>query len=159
MGTPLGTPDFIDSYLFGKDIKHRQLLSFIQEAASVGHPREAIAMLKKAACPRLTHLLKSTEKNERTEAWMMEMDSAHLSTWLHCLTSSPNLEQALDPNEKDMLSDWLDLPYSYGGADFKSLSRSAYEEFFGSFAAITSSLISFCKKTDLPVYIRIAEAV
>jgi len=60
MGTPLDTPDFIDSYLFGNGIKHRQLLSFIQEVASVGHPREAIAMLIEAACPRLTHLLKST---------------------------------------------------------------------------------------------------
>ncbi len=68
-----------------------------------GHPREAIAMLTGAACPRLTHLIKSTEKNERTEAWMQEMDNAHLSIWLHCLTSSPNLEQALYLNEKDML--------------------------------------------------------
>ena len=28
LGTPLGSPDFIDSYLFGKDIKHRQLLNY-----------------------------------------------------------------------------------------------------------------------------------
>jgi hypothetical protein len=92
MSTPLGTPDFIDSYLLGKDIKHRQLLSFIQEAAWAGHPREAIAMLTWDVCPRLTHLLKSMEKNERTEAWMQEMESAHVSSWLHCLTSSFNLD-------------------------------------------------------------------
>jgi hypothetical protein len=29
MGTPLGSPAFIESYLFGKGIKHRKLLSFI----------------------------------------------------------------------------------------------------------------------------------
>jgi hypothetical protein len=29
LDTPLGIPDFIDSYLFGKGIKHRQLLIFI----------------------------------------------------------------------------------------------------------------------------------
>ncbi len=116
-------------------------------------------MLTGATCPRLTHLLKSTQKNERTEAWMQEMDKAHLSTWLHCLTFSPNLEQALDPNEKDLLSYWLDLPYSYGGVDMKSLSRSADEELLGSFVTIASSLISFCRQTTLPIYISIAEAV
>jgi hypothetical protein len=65
----------------------------------------------------------------------------------------------MDPNEVNMLSDWLDLPNSYGGADMKSLSRSADEEFLGSFATIASSLISFCRKTDLPIFIRIGEAV
>ena len=29
LGTPLGSPDFIESYLFGKVIKHRMLLTFI----------------------------------------------------------------------------------------------------------------------------------
>jgi len=113
----LGTPKFIDSYLFCKGIKHRQLLTFIQEVASACNPREAIAMLTGAACPRLTHLLKSTKKNERMEAWMQEMDSAHIATWLHCLTSSSTMEQALDPKDMDILTDWLDLPYSYGGAE------------------------------------------
>ena len=142
LGTTLGTPDFIDSYFFGKGIKHRQLLSFIREVATVGHPREAIAMLTRAAWPCLTHLLKSTKKNERTEAWMLEMDSAHVSTWLHCLSSSSNLDHALGPVEKDILSDWPNLPCSYGDADLKSLSRSADEKFLGSFAAIDFFLIS-----------------
>ena len=84
---------------------------------------------------------------------------AHLSTWLHCLTSSPNLEHVRYPNKKEMLSDWLDLPYSYGVADMKSISRSANIKFLGLFAAIASFLISFCRKTYLSVYIRIAEAV
>ncbi len=34
LDTPLDTPDFIDFFLFGKGIKHRRLLSFIQEVAS-----------------------------------------------------------------------------------------------------------------------------
>jgi hypothetical protein len=29
LGTPLGSPELIESYLFGKGIKHKQLLSFI----------------------------------------------------------------------------------------------------------------------------------
>jgi hypothetical protein len=87
LGTPLGSSDFIESYMFGKGIKHRQLLTFIQEVAEAGFPREAVAMLTGAAGLRLTHLLKSVERNSSTEAWMKEMDSAHVSTWLHCLTS------------------------------------------------------------------------
>jgi hypothetical protein len=63
LGTPLGTPEFIESYLFGKGIKHRQLMGFIKDVAAASFPRKAIAMLTRAACPRLTHLLKSVEKN------------------------------------------------------------------------------------------------
>ena len=70
---------------------------------------------------------------------MQEMDNAHLATWLHCLTSSSTLEHARDPRDMDILADWLDLPYSYGGAELKSRSRSADEEFIGSFATIASS--------------------
>ena len=58
LGTPLGSPDFIESYLFGKGLKNLQLLSFITEVATAGFPREAVAMLTGAAGPRLTHLLK-----------------------------------------------------------------------------------------------------
>ena len=87
------------------------------------------------------------------------MDYAHLATWLHWLAASPNLEYAMDPNIKDILTYWLDLPPSYGGAGLNSLSRSADEEFLGSFAAIVASLISFCQKMELPVNIRIVEAL
>ncbi len=48
---------------------------------------------------------------------------------------------------------------SYGGAGLQSLKASADEEFLRSFARIVASLISFCKKTHLLVYIRIAEAL
>jgi hypothetical protein len=36
LGTPLGSPVFIEAYLFGKGIKHRVLLNFIQEVAAAG---------------------------------------------------------------------------------------------------------------------------
>jgi len=61
--------------------------------------------------------------------------------------------------DMDILADRLDLPYSYGGVELKSLSRSVNEEFIGSFAAIASSSISFCMNTILLIYIRIVEAV
>jgi hypothetical protein len=53
----------------------------------------------------------------------------------------------------------MDLPPTFGGAGTHSLSNSADEEFLGFFAAIASALISFCRKTNLPVNIRIAEAM
>ncbi len=103
-------------------------------------------MLTGAAGPRLTHLLKSGDKNYSTEEWMKEMDSAHLSAWLHCLTSSPDLDYALGPNEHHELAEWLDLHPSYGGMGLNSLARSVDEEFVGSFAGIASSLIEFYRK-------------
>ena len=90
---------------------------------------------------------------------MLEMDFAHLATWLLCLSVSPHLEKAMDPTNKDLLIVWLDLPPSNGGAGLNSLSRSADEEFLGSFTAIATSLISLCRKTELPAYIRIAKAL
>jgi hypothetical protein len=159
LGTPLGSPEFIESYLFGKGIKHRKLLSFIQDVAAAGFPREAAAMLTGAAGQRLTHLLKSIRKNPQTVLWMKEMDAAHVSTWLHCLTASSDLEYALDPSAKDSLTGLLDLPPSYGGIGLQSLERAADEEFLGSFASISASLISFCRRTALPVYMEIAVAI
>ena len=50
LGTPLGSSDFVESYLLGKGIKHRQLLSFITEVAAARFPREAVAMLTGVAC-------------------------------------------------------------------------------------------------------------
>ena len=41
----------------------------------------------------------------------------------------------------------------------QSLERSADEELLGSFAGISTSLISFCRSTELQVYIAIAEAL
>jgi hypothetical protein len=85
---------------------------------------------------------------------MREIGTAHVSTWLQCLFASLDLEHSL---ELDGLTDWLHLPPSYGGSGLNSLSRSADEELLGSFAGIAASPISFCRKTDLPLYIRIAQ--
>ena len=56
------------------------------------------------------------------------------------------------------LSCLLDLPPSYGSIGLQSVERSDDEELLGSFAGIIASLIAFYRKTDLPVYIAIAEA-
>jgi hypothetical protein len=158
-GIPLGSLDFIESYLFGKRVKHRQLLTFITEVVAAGFPREAVVMLTGAARPRLTHLMKSVEKNSSTQLWMKEMDNAHVSTWLLCLTASPVLGHALRPIEWDMLTDWMDLPSSYGGSGLNSLTHSADEGLLGPFARIAAALVAFCRKTELPVYIGIARAL
>jgi hypothetical protein len=159
LGTPMGTPAFVSSYLQGKGLKHLLLLQFIKDVASAGFPREAEIMLKGAAVPRLSHILRSVQKNHHSRGWMRDMDGAHLSAWLHCLTASEDLELALGPVGRSQLSDILSLPPSYGGAGLQSLEDSADEEFLGSFAAIAAALISFCRKTEQRVYIRIAEAL
>ncbi len=55
---PRGSPAFIEAYLFGKAVKHRVPLNFIQEIAASGFPREVVAMLTGAASQRLVYLLK-----------------------------------------------------------------------------------------------------
>jgi hypothetical protein len=157
LGTPLGSPEFIESYLFGKGIKHGQLLSFMEDVAAAGFPREAVAMLTEDVGHRLTHLLKSIHKNPQTVQWRREMDAAHVSTWLHCLTASADLEYALGPPSLDQLTDLLDLPRAYGGIGLQYLESAADEELLGSFAGISASLIAFCRRTELPVYIAIAD--
>ncbi len=59
LGTPLGSPETIESYVFGKVIKHMQLLSFIQDVSATGFPREAVDMLTGATGHHLSYLLKS----------------------------------------------------------------------------------------------------
>ncbi len=109
--------------------------------------------------PRLSHILKSVQKNNHSVGWMAEMDDAHLSVWLLCLTASDDLENDMVRERGKGLSELLDLPASYGGAGLQSLALAADEEFSGSFAGIASALICFCKNTDLLAYIRIAEAL
>ena len=160
LGTPLGSNSFVASYLWGKGLKHHLLLSFIKDVAAARFPREAEHMLKGVAFPRMSHILRSLQKNKHNiVGWMTEMDEAHLSAWMHCLTASNYTEQSLGPVGRKQLSDLLDLPAPYGGAGLQSLEASTDEEFLGSFAGIIASLISLCKKTELPVYIRIAEAL
>jgi hypothetical protein len=159
LGTLLGSLAFIESYLFGKGVKHRVMLNFIQEVAVVGYPRWAVAMLTGAASQRLIYLLKTVQKNPQTMKWMKEMDDAHVSTWLHCISASTNLEPAIGPPARDQLARSIDLPPTFGGIGLQSQERSADEELLGSFAGISASLISFCRSTELPVYITIAKAL
>ncbi len=116
-------------------------------------------MLTGAASQKLIYRLKSVQKNPRTAQWMKEMDDAHISTWLHCLTASTDLEHALGSFAREQLAELIDLPPAMGGIGLQSLERSADEEILGSFAGISASLISFCRSTELPVYIAITEAL
>ena len=75
------------------------------------------------------------------------------------MIASTDLEHALAPPALDQLSDLLDHPPAYGGIGLQSLERAADEELLGSFAGISASLITFCRRTELPVYIAIAEAL
>ena len=80
LGTPLGSPAFIESFLFDKGVKHRVLLNFIQEVAAAGFPREAVAMITGVASQKLIYLLKSVQKNPQTAMrWTTPM-SPHVST-------------------------------------------------------------------------------
>ncbi len=90
---------------------------------------------------------------------MSEMNVVHLSACLHCLTASEDLENDMGVEKRAGLMELLDLPASYGGAGLQSLVSAADEEFLGSFAGIATALTSLCKSTELPVYIRIAEAL
>ena len=56
-------------------------------------------------------------------------------------------------------SELLDLSASYGGTGLQTLAAAADEELLGSFAGIAAALISFCRNTEIPAYIRIAEAL
>jgi hypothetical protein len=46
LGNPLGSPEFIESFLFGKGVKHRTLINFIQEVVAAGFSREAVTSNK-----------------------------------------------------------------------------------------------------------------
>jgi hypothetical protein len=116
-------------------------------------------MLTGAAVPRLTHILKSIQKNNPIEPWTRDMDAAHLSTWLHCLLASPSLEHAMDPEERRYMAEMMDLPPSYGGTCLYLMEKAADEELLGAHTGITASLISFCMKTETEAYIAIAEAL
>ena len=84
------------------------------------------------------------------------MDITHLSIWFHCLTASEDREHAFAPKRRDQLSNLLDLPAACGGIGLQLLEYSADEDFVGSIARITTSIILFCTKAKLPVDIEIA---
>jgi len=116
-------------------------------------------MMKGAVAPRLSHIRKSIQKIENTMGWMNTMEEDHLSCWSQYLSASRALESALEPRVLDQLADRLKLPHAFSGAGVHSPVHSANEEFMGSFAVIATALVSFCKNINLPVYIRITEAL
>ena len=109
LGTPLGSPAFVEQYLHSKLEKHKLLLSVIEDVAKVGYSREAHKMLTGYALPRLTHVLKSIPKDVSSVGWMKSVDNAHLSTWMKCV-GGETLHVALPPNEREHLAASLDLP-------------------------------------------------
>ena len=126
LGTPMGSDSLVASYLHRKGLNHH-LLRFTKDVAAAGFPREAEQMLKGAADLRLSHILRSVQKNKHVVGWVKEMDGAHLSAWLHFLTASKDVEQAFGPEGREHLSDLLDLPASYGVAGLHSLETSEDE--------------------------------
>jgi hypothetical protein len=84
LGTPYGSPEFVEECLQNKLGKHDQLLSFITDVSKMGVSRESHKMLIGSAVPRLTHIVKSVPKDTSSTRWMEAVDDAHLSTWLDC---------------------------------------------------------------------------
>jgi hypothetical protein len=68
------------------------------------------------------------------------------------------LDVDLPPLDREHLVASLDLPPQFGGVGLQSRIRAADEELLGSWASITSDLISFRSK-DSPVYTRLADAL
>jgi hypothetical protein len=93
LGTPLGSPAFIDSYLFGKGVKHRVLLNFIQEVVATCFPREAVAMLTGDASHKLVYLLKSMQE-KRTNNTMDARDGRCSGVYLATLPFSLDISGA-----------------------------------------------------------------
>ena len=115
LGAPMGSSSFVSGYLRCKGLKHLLLLRFIKDVAVAGFPRETGQMLKGVVVSRLSHIPKSVQKNNHTARCMAAMGGAHLLAWLHCLTSSEDLENDLGAVGKGKLSELLDLPPSYWG--------------------------------------------
>jgi hypothetical protein len=78
LGTPLGSPAFVEEYLQKKHEKRKLLLSFIVDVANMGFSRESHKMLTGSAVPRLHHILTSFPKDDASITWMQLADDAHL---------------------------------------------------------------------------------
>jgi hypothetical protein len=61
--------------------------------------------------------------------------------------------------ERDHLEASLDLPPQFGGVGLQSFIRATNEELLGSWASITSDLITFFRSKNLPVYTKLANAL
>ena len=72
-------------------------------------------MLTGVTSLKLVYLLKFVQKNPQIALWMREMDDAQVSTWLHCLSTSTNMEQAIASLARDQLVGLTYLPPTFGG--------------------------------------------
>ena len=115
-------------------------------------------MLSAVVVPRLTHVLKSIPKDATSTARMKEVDDAHLTTWMTCV-GEESLVADLPPLERDHLIASLDLPPQFKGVGLQSLIRAADEKLLGSWASITSDMITFLRSNDLPVYNKLADTL
>ena len=158
LGTPYGSPAFVEAYLDNKLSKHKELLAFITDVAKAGYPREAHKMLTGSAVPRLSHVLKSVPKDQTSEPWMKEVDKKHMETWMECV-GALSLHNDMTDKERQHLADSVDLPPQFGGVGLQSLIRAADEEMIGSWASITADLITYFRAKSLPVYDELAEAL
>jgi hypothetical protein len=157
IGTPYGSPEFVEEYLQRKLAKHEQLLDFISDVAKMGFSRETHKMLTGFAVPRFTHIAKSV-KDDASSGWMSAVDDAHLSTWLEC-TGVSTLDADLSSQERHLLTASLDLPPQFGGIGLQSLIRAADEELLGSLASVTANLIVFLRTKSLSVYDKLVDAL
>ena len=114
-------------------------------------------MLTGSAALRLVHVARSVPTTTATQAWFQEVDDAHTSSWLHCLSSSATLGEHLGLGGRLQLRDVLDLPHQMGGAGLPSLELCADEELLGSWATVTSSLSTFLRSVNIPVYSDLAD--
>ena len=100
----------MEQYLILQKLKkHCLFLSFIENIAKMGFPREAHKMLTISVAPQLTHILKSVPKNPTSIEWMKSADEAHVSTWLSCSVAE-TLDATHSPSERTHLASSLDFP-------------------------------------------------
>jgi len=158
LGTPYGSPEFVEEYLQNKLRKHEQFLSFITDLSKMGFSRESHKMLIGYVVPRLTHIAKSVPRDAASTEWMKAVDDAHLSTWLDC-TGATSLGYAMSAHERELLSSSLDLPPQVGGIGMQSLIKATNEELLGSWASVTPNLVSFLRSKGLPIYDKLANAL
>jgi len=70
-----------------------------------------------------------------------------------------SLHNDMSDQERQHMTTSLDLPPQFGRVGLQSLVRAADEEMLGSWASISSDLITYFKSKNLPVYDSLVEAL
>ena len=159
LGTPLGTPAYVQQQLTEKSVLQQRLLAFINRVAADGHRREANAMLTKSAVPSLSYITQTLHKDAALLAWAQAADAAHRSAFLRNLGAPHDLEEYMDDGELLDLTETLDLPPQFGGEGLASIACSADEAFLGNIAAITADFADFLRSVQDPLYSDLADAL